>query len=211
MTKGWRLESARHALARRGIESGRKKRFISKIIPLKENESICSGCDKKINDDTETKWSKDADPYCKECFEKLNEEEEEEKDIEEEHEEEIKGNEEEEEEKEVIEKEYEEAEKTTPKLTIATASNKSKTGITRDGNRWKATLRADSPKQASELLEMIYEIKGISVHAAVSSPENESITVVVHSDSKEALLKLREELLHTIIPSTAHWDWVVRK
>ena len=31
MTKGWKLESARHSLARRGIETGRKIRYIKKI------------------------------------------------------------------------------------------------------------------------------------------------------------------------------------
>jgi len=38
---------------------------------LKDNESICSDCGTLINDDTETKWSEEADPYCKDCFEKL--------------------------------------------------------------------------------------------------------------------------------------------
>ena len=35
---------------------------------IKESESICSECDKKINDDVETKWDLDADPYCRECY-----------------------------------------------------------------------------------------------------------------------------------------------
>ena len=35
---------------------------------MRDNESICSECDKKINDDVETKWDLDADPYCRECF-----------------------------------------------------------------------------------------------------------------------------------------------
>jgi len=38
---------------------------------LKEYESICVDCDKKINDDTETKWSQDAEPYCKNCYNKM--------------------------------------------------------------------------------------------------------------------------------------------
>ena len=46
------------------------KRIILKGIRfLKDNESICTGCDKKINDDVETKWNLDAEPYCRECFE----------------------------------------------------------------------------------------------------------------------------------------------
>ena len=35
---------------------------------IKDNESICSRCSKKVNDDTETKWSEEADPYCSNCF-----------------------------------------------------------------------------------------------------------------------------------------------
>ena len=36
--------------------------------PLSDNISICSNCDTKTDDDTETKWSEDADPYCQECY-----------------------------------------------------------------------------------------------------------------------------------------------
>jgi len=40
-------------------------------MELKDNESICSECDKKINDDLgETKFDEYADPYCKDCFKK---------------------------------------------------------------------------------------------------------------------------------------------
>ena len=35
---------------------------------IKDNESICSECDKKINDDVETKWDLNAEPYCKKCY-----------------------------------------------------------------------------------------------------------------------------------------------
>lgn len=41
------------------------------VHKLRENESICTGCDKRIDDDTETKWSKDAEPYCRACYKKL--------------------------------------------------------------------------------------------------------------------------------------------
>ena len=41
---------------------------------MKDNESICSECDEKINDDTETKWDLHADPYCEDCYRVLNEE-----------------------------------------------------------------------------------------------------------------------------------------
>ncbi len=34
---------------------------------LKVNESICTNCDKKTNDDTETKWG-ETSPYCEKCF-----------------------------------------------------------------------------------------------------------------------------------------------
>ena len=37
---------------------------------IKDNESICSECDKKINDDVETKWDLNAEPYCKKCYNK---------------------------------------------------------------------------------------------------------------------------------------------
>ena len=43
---------------------------------IKDDESICTECNKKINDeviedtgDVETKWNLDAEPYCRECFE----------------------------------------------------------------------------------------------------------------------------------------------
>lgn len=35
---------------------------------LNDDVSVCSECDKHTNDNTETKWDKDADPYCVECF-----------------------------------------------------------------------------------------------------------------------------------------------
>ena len=38
------------------------------MADIRDNESICSECDKKINDDVETKWDLDADPYCRGCF-----------------------------------------------------------------------------------------------------------------------------------------------
>lgn len=38
---------------------------------IRDNESICTGCDRLINDDFETKWSEGADPYCKKCYNKL--------------------------------------------------------------------------------------------------------------------------------------------
>jgi len=35
---------------------------------LPDNTSVCSECDKHTNDARETRWSEEADPYCKECF-----------------------------------------------------------------------------------------------------------------------------------------------
>jgi len=35
---------------------------------IKDNESVCSICDKHTNDDTETKWDEYSDPHCKKCF-----------------------------------------------------------------------------------------------------------------------------------------------
>ena len=35
---------------------------------MKDNESICSECDKKINGDTETIFDEWAEPYCKKCY-----------------------------------------------------------------------------------------------------------------------------------------------
>ena len=40
---------------------------------MKDNVSICSECDKKINDDMETKRDLYADPYCKKCYKNLEE------------------------------------------------------------------------------------------------------------------------------------------
>ena len=40
---------------------------------MKDNESICTECDKKIKDDIETKWDLDAEPYCKKCYKNLEE------------------------------------------------------------------------------------------------------------------------------------------
>lgn len=40
-------------------------------IEFADHFSVCTECDKHTNDARlETKWSEDADPYCKECFEK---------------------------------------------------------------------------------------------------------------------------------------------
>jgi len=39
---------------------------------MKDNKSICSNCDKKTNDDINTKWDLNADPYCYKCFLYLN-------------------------------------------------------------------------------------------------------------------------------------------
>lgn len=38
---------------------------------LKDNISVCSGCDKHTNDNKETKWDEYGDPYCKKCYEGL--------------------------------------------------------------------------------------------------------------------------------------------
>ena len=38
-----------------------------KVEELPDNISICTICGCKTNDDTETKWSLEAEPYCKEC------------------------------------------------------------------------------------------------------------------------------------------------
>jgi len=35
---------------------------------LKEYESICTTCGKKINDNVQTEWNKEAEPFCKKCF-----------------------------------------------------------------------------------------------------------------------------------------------
>ena len=35
---------------------------------IKDNESICVECDKKINDDMETKWDLYSDPLCNKCY-----------------------------------------------------------------------------------------------------------------------------------------------
>lgn len=35
---------------------------------LNDDVSVCSECDKHTNDNTETKWDKDANPYCVECY-----------------------------------------------------------------------------------------------------------------------------------------------
>lgn len=38
-------------------------------IEIDDNESICSNCGKKTNDNTETKFDDAGDPYCPECYE----------------------------------------------------------------------------------------------------------------------------------------------
>jgi NMD protein affecting ribosome stability and mRNA decay len=35
---------------------------------LADNISICVECGEKINDDIETKWNKDGEPMCKDCY-----------------------------------------------------------------------------------------------------------------------------------------------
>jgi len=35
---------------------------------LNDDISVCIECDKHTNDNTETKWDKDANPYCVECY-----------------------------------------------------------------------------------------------------------------------------------------------
>jgi len=35
---------------------------------IKENESICVECDKKTNDDTETRWNEFGEPVCASDF-----------------------------------------------------------------------------------------------------------------------------------------------
>ena len=42
---------------------------------LSDTISICTECGKQVNDDTETKWNNDAEPYCRKCFRqyKINE------------------------------------------------------------------------------------------------------------------------------------------
>ena len=41
---------------------------------IKDNESVCTLCDKHTNDETETKWDCFSDPYCENCFNSLQEE-----------------------------------------------------------------------------------------------------------------------------------------
>ena len=41
----------------------------AEIPTIKENESICSRCDKITND--EMKFDDSGDPYCEECFEEI--------------------------------------------------------------------------------------------------------------------------------------------
>jgi len=36
-------------------------------LNLTDEESICTECGKRIND-KETKWNKDAEPFCPDCF-----------------------------------------------------------------------------------------------------------------------------------------------
>lgn len=38
---------------------------------LADNISICSECGKQVNDDTETKFDEQADPYCDNCYIKV--------------------------------------------------------------------------------------------------------------------------------------------
>lgn len=64
MMKGWKSESARHAMAAKGMKTGRKKRLNLETKPIKEKMKIiskdcsekytkCGGC----NDETSTKYS----------------------------------------------------------------------------------------------------------------------------------------------------------
>ena len=39
---------------------------------IEDNNSVCSNCDIKTNDDTETIFDEDGDPYCLKCFSLLN-------------------------------------------------------------------------------------------------------------------------------------------
>jgi len=41
---------------------------IKEEMELEDNISICTECGERTNDDTETKWSRDAEPYCKDCL-----------------------------------------------------------------------------------------------------------------------------------------------
>jgi hypothetical protein len=41
------------------------------VHKIRDNESICTGCDKRINDDVETKWNRDAEPFCRKCWKKV--------------------------------------------------------------------------------------------------------------------------------------------
>ena len=41
------------------------------IEELDDDISVCSECDKHTDDNIETKWGKEAEPYCNECFNKL--------------------------------------------------------------------------------------------------------------------------------------------
>lgn len=35
---------------------------------IKDNESICSECSEKTDDDTNTIFDNDGNPYCKDCY-----------------------------------------------------------------------------------------------------------------------------------------------
>ena len=35
---------------------------------VNDNISICVDCGKRVKDDSVTKWNKEAEPFCKDCF-----------------------------------------------------------------------------------------------------------------------------------------------
>lgn len=63
------------------FETGRDKYIIDRLEKytdqpidkdLTDNISICTECGERVNDDTNTKWDKDAQPYCGKCFNLIN-------------------------------------------------------------------------------------------------------------------------------------------
>jgi len=44
------------------------KQFLLEENYMNDDVSVCIECDKHTNDNTETKWDKDANPYCVECY-----------------------------------------------------------------------------------------------------------------------------------------------
>jgi hypothetical protein len=63
--------------AQEGINVAWNRSVVAMEVELADHFSICTECDKHLNDARgETKWSVEADPYCKQCFKEFGEEKE---------------------------------------------------------------------------------------------------------------------------------------